>query len=256
MGWPRSGVADRGLSVAALTSHAPGLKILLQKYSKGFRGGCHGRSAQRSQARGHPGRGRRGLQPADGPGRSRYSRAGEGDTGASSQNLGRRAPRSRGQAHGRWRAGRVRGARSRRSRARSRSRAGMGELNVDEPEDRQIGFRMGINVGDIVLEDGDIFGDGVKSRRASRPSPSPAASASPATSTIRSRARSPSALSRWASTRSKTSPRRSRSTACGPLRLARPPHGPKHWHPTGLQLPCCRSKTSREIRSRSASSAA
>jgi Adenylate and Guanylate cyclase catalytic domain len=30
------------------------------------------------------------------------------------------------------------------------------------PNDRRIEFRMGINVGDIVVEDGDIFGDGVK----------------------------------------------------------------------------------------------
>jgi class 3 adenylate cyclase len=29
------------------------------------------------------------------------------------------------------------------------------------PPDRRIAFRMGINVGDIIIEDGDIFGDGV-----------------------------------------------------------------------------------------------
>jgi adenylate cyclase len=29
------------------------------------------------------------------------------------------------------------------------------------PEERRIEFRMGINVGDIIIEDGDIFGDGV-----------------------------------------------------------------------------------------------
>lgn len=35
------------------------------------------------------------------------------------------------------------------------------EANQDIPEDRQIVFRIGINVGDIIFEDDDIFGDGV-----------------------------------------------------------------------------------------------
>ena len=33
--------------------------------------------------------------------------------------------------------------------------------NADIPEDRQILFRIGINVGDVIFEDDDIFGDGV-----------------------------------------------------------------------------------------------
>jgi adenylate cyclase len=33
--------------------------------------------------------------------------------------------------------------------------------NAGVPEDRHIDFRIGINMGDIVVEDGDIFGDGV-----------------------------------------------------------------------------------------------
>ena len=39
--------------------------------------------------------------------------------------------------------------------------AGMAEREAAEPEDRRIRYRIGINIGDIVLEDGDIFGDGV-----------------------------------------------------------------------------------------------
>jgi class 3 adenylate cyclase len=39
--------------------------------------------------------------------------------------------------------------------------AGMTELNAAIPADRRIEWRIGINVGDIVVEDGDIFGDGV-----------------------------------------------------------------------------------------------
>ena len=38
---------------------------------------------------------------------------------------------------------------------------GMGERNADIPPTSRIEFRMGINVGDVVVEDGDIFGDGV-----------------------------------------------------------------------------------------------
>jgi len=39
--------------------------------------------------------------------------------------------------------------------------AGMRERNVGAPADRRLDFRIGINVGDIVQQDGDIFGDGV-----------------------------------------------------------------------------------------------
>jgi TolB-like protein/class 3 adenylate cyclase len=38
---------------------------------------------------------------------------------------------------------------------------GMAEREAAEPEERRIRYRIGINIGDIVLEDGDIFGDGV-----------------------------------------------------------------------------------------------
>src|SRR5215471_1014454 len=37
----------------------------------------------------------------------------------------------------------------------------MAERNAAIPAERRIEFRMGINVGDIIIEDGDIFGDGV-----------------------------------------------------------------------------------------------
>src|SRR3974390_3924164 len=33
--------------------------------------------------------------------------------------------------------------------------------NAALPTERRIEFRMGINLGDIIIEDGDIFGDGV-----------------------------------------------------------------------------------------------
>jgi adenylate cyclase len=39
--------------------------------------------------------------------------------------------------------------------------AGMAERNTTVPNDSRIEFRIGINMGDVVVEDGDIFGDGV-----------------------------------------------------------------------------------------------
>ena len=38
---------------------------------------------------------------------------------------------------------------------------GMGERNAGQPEDRRIDFRIGINVGDVIIEKDDILGDGV-----------------------------------------------------------------------------------------------
>src|SRR5215203_872513 len=35
------------------------------------------------------------------------------------------------------------------------------ELTADEAEDRRVAFRVGINVGDVIVEPHDIFGDGV-----------------------------------------------------------------------------------------------
>src|SRR6266436_9923751 len=38
---------------------------------------------------------------------------------------------------------------------------GMNDCNTDTPEDKRISFRMGINLGDVIVEPDDIFGDGV-----------------------------------------------------------------------------------------------
>jgi TolB-like protein/SAM-dependent methyltransferase len=38
---------------------------------------------------------------------------------------------------------------------------GMADRNADIPDDERIAFRIGINVGDIMIDGGDIFGDGV-----------------------------------------------------------------------------------------------
>jgi adenylate cyclase len=46
-------------------------------------------------------------------------------------------------------------------RCAAEMQATMTESNASLPPDQRIEFRIGINVGDIVVEDGDIFGDGV-----------------------------------------------------------------------------------------------
>src|SRR5947208_63621 len=37
---------------------------------------------------------------------------------------------------------------------------GMSDRERDLPEDRRIRFRIGVNLGDIIIDGGDIFGDG------------------------------------------------------------------------------------------------
>src|SRR6201984_3723732 len=38
---------------------------------------------------------------------------------------------------------------------------GMADRNAETPEDRRITFRIGVNLGDVIVEEHDIFGDGV-----------------------------------------------------------------------------------------------
>jgi adenylate cyclase len=38
---------------------------------------------------------------------------------------------------------------------------GVAERNGDVPRDRRIDFRIGVNLGDVIIEDDDIYGDGV-----------------------------------------------------------------------------------------------
>jgi adenylate cyclase len=37
---------------------------------------------------------------------------------------------------------------------------GMAERNADVPEDKRVTFRVGVNLGDIIVEGEDIYGDG------------------------------------------------------------------------------------------------
>ena len=47
------------------------------------------------------------------------------------------------------------------SSARSRCRKNLGQANAGVPEDRQLHFRIGIHVGDVVVRGADLLGDGV-----------------------------------------------------------------------------------------------
>jgi hypothetical protein len=38
---------------------------------------------------------------------------------------------------------------------------GMAERNANTPKDRRLEFRIGINLGDVIIQDEDEFGDGV-----------------------------------------------------------------------------------------------
>jgi adenylate cyclase len=89
---------------------------------------------------------------------------------------------------------------------------GVAEREAAEPQDRRIQFRIGINVGDIIVEDGDILGDGVNvaARLEGLAAPGGICLSQPvhaqrASSTFRS--------SPWASTGSRISPSRSRHSA-------------------------------------------
>jgi adenylate cyclase len=46
-------------------------------------------------------------------------------------------------------------------RCATEAQAGIAERNATAPADKRVEFRIGINVGDVVVEDGDLFGDGV-----------------------------------------------------------------------------------------------
>jgi class 3 adenylate cyclase len=90
--------------------------------------------------------------------------------------------------------------------------------NAEVPQDQRIEFRIGVNLGDVIIENDEIYGDGVNVAARLQTLAEPGASASRAPFTTTSGTRSTSRSSRWAGTRSRTSPSRSRCTGCGPAR--------------------------------------
>jgi len=83
---------------------------------------------------------------------------------------------------------------------------GMEDRNTNLPERERIRFRIGINLGDVMVDEGDIFGDGVNvARRGSRRLPLPGRSASAPRCANRSAKSCRSGLPISASTVSRTS---------------------------------------------------
>ncbi len=91
--------------------------------------------------------------------------------------------------------------------------AAMAQSNAPMPPNRRIEFRIGIHQGDIVVEDGDIFGTASTSRPGSKAWPNLAASASRPAFRRMQRAAWISLSKTWASSHSRISPGPSGSTA-------------------------------------------
>jgi class 3 adenylate cyclase len=126
----------------------------------------------------------------------------------------------------------------------------MADRNAGVTPDNRIEFRVGINVGDIVVEDGDIFGDGVNvamgsmSRPGSKLWPSPVASASRRGCRKTPRASSTSSLMTSANSSSRISHDRFGPTGWS-RHSSRRPRAPVPALPslTSHRLRCCRLRT-------------
>jgi hypothetical protein len=119
---------------------------------------------------------------------------------------------------------------------------GMLERNADVPQERRIEFRIGINVGDIIIDGGDIYGDGVNVAARWRASPNRVGSAFRAGCRKMCEASSISPSRMPANSSSRTSPGQCGSTGCGSA--AKQPSCDRPWRfPTSLRSPSCRSPT-------------
>jgi adenylate cyclase len=95
------------------------------------------------------------------------------------------------------------------------------EMTIDDPEDRRIAFRAGINIGDVIVEPNDIFGDGVNiaARLESIAQPGGICISSAAYDQVRGKAGLSSPI--WTSRTLKTSPALSGPTPRPGIDLAR-----------------------------------
>ena len=122
----------------------------------------------------------------------------------------------------------------------------MADRTAGIAEDRRIAFRIGINIGDIIVEGDDIFGDGVNVAARLQEIAAPEAFAYRAAcmrmcATV-STPRSTTAAHRH----SRTLLDRSRSGAGSPARRYRRSQRPRRQrsrYPTSRPSPCCRSRT-------------
>jgi hypothetical protein len=97
----------------------------------------------------------------------------------------------------------------------------MARRNADVPPERRIEYRAGVNIGDVIVEGEDIYGDGVNVAARLRPWRSPAASGSRAWSMSRSATSFPTHSPTRGGRRSRTSPARFTSMRSTPTRWRR-----------------------------------
>ncbi len=120
---------------------------------------------------------------------------------------------------------------------------GMKDRNANLDENQRIRFRIGINVGDVIVEDGDIFGDGVNVAARLEALAEPDEICVSATVREHVGEKLPIGFADWASTASRTSRGRSMSIASRRApSLRRPPR-------TSRSMRCSRFPTGRRSRS-------
>ena len=98
---------------------------------------------------------------------------------------------------------------------------GMAALDLDRPEEDRIRFRLGVNLGDVIVDGDDILGDGVNVAARLEGLAEPGGIASPGTSTSRCATAWPTPSRTRASGPSRTSPARSASAPSGRPRSPR-----------------------------------
>ena len=98
---------------------------------------------------------------------------------------------------------------------------GMAERETGVAEDQKIRFRIGINTGDVIIEDDDIYGDGVNVAARLEGLAEPGGICVSGRVREEMRASSRSASRRWARSGSRTSPSRSRLGAWSSSRASR-----------------------------------
>ena len=92
----------------------------------------------------------------------------------------------------------------------------MVDREPDVPEERRIAFRMGINLGDVIVEEHDIFGDGVNIAARLEGLAAPAGSASQGWSETKSVTSCPTPSRTWGSKAPRTSLGQYGSMCCAP----------------------------------------
>jgi class 3 adenylate cyclase len=121
-------------------------------------------------------------------------------------------------------------------------RRGMDERNAAIPQDEAIRFRVGINLGDVIVEGDDIYGDGVNvaARLEALAQPGGICISGIVPDQVEGGSIAPSII--WVSRVSRTSQSRCASIGC--VRKARLRQQPRRWRcPISRRSRCCRSPT-------------